>query len=444
LKRRSSASSAAAALGRPASSREFLWIVLAQAVVVGTTLAALKFLTNLLSPASYGEFALAMTLAAAMSTLIYGPLSQVGLRFASMATMHGRTDELLDWLQATYWRVVLATSCIALAGGALLASRGEWRWALLGFLASCAGFAIGAIAVVVAVLNGLRLRRPMAIVQMLDALARPLIVVLAVATIARSSEVALAAAAIAAAVVLLVSYLPCRRLVLGMGGHATSALGTQGGETLRREVTGYLKPFVVFGAASLIGLYGDRWVIQTIMGPEEVGVYAVMYQIASAPVIILLGLVNQFAYPIVFARQESADAPAGVTRKDGSYRQVLVASAVVIGLLCAGAYVFGEAVLLLLAARSFAHQHQILWILVVGVSVFHFAQQMTLLGFSARRPSVYIWPKLVHSLLLLALAFLLGGPLGMQGVALAFVVASIIYLGLVAYVNRRLAPPAAS
>jgi O-antigen/teichoic acid export membrane protein len=374
-----------------------------------------------------------------MSTLIYGPLSQVGLRFASMASMKGFTGELLDWLRMAYWRAVGATSCIALAAGALLASQGQWHWALLGFLAVCAGFAIGAIAVIAAVLNGLRLRRPMAIVQMLDAVVRPLIVVIAVATVSRTSEVALASAALAAAAVLWVSYRPCQQLILGMGSSAASATGNASAEALRREMAGYLTPFVLFGAASLIGLYGDRWVIQSFTGPEEVGVYAVMYQIASAPVIILLGLLNQFAYPIVFASQENGDASGGTAaHKDRSYRRVLTASALVIALLCAGAYAFGESVLLVFASRSFTHHHQILWILVVGVSVFHFAQQMTLLGFSARRPAVYVWPKLAHSLSLLALALVLGQRLGIQGVALAFVAASVIYLALVVHANRRL------
>jgi O-antigen/teichoic acid export membrane protein len=442
--RGSSASSATAALGRPASPREFLWIFLAQAVVVGTTLVALKLLTNLLSPASYGEFALAMTVASAMSTLIYGPLSQVGLRFASMATMQGRTGELLDWLRTIYWRAVVATGCLGLVAGAVLVSRGEWHSALLGFLATCAGFASGAIAVIVAVLNGLRLRRPMAIVQMFDALARPLIVVLAVAAISRTSEVALAAGAIAATTILLFSYRRCKELILGMGSAATGARGMASGQMLRRDMAGYLTPFVLFGAASLIGLYGDRWVIQSIAGPEEVGIYAVMYQIASAPIIILLGLLNQFAYPIVFARQANDDAAGSAAPQDKSYRLVLSASALVIGLLCAGAYLLGESVLLLFTARSYAQHHQLLWILVVGVSVFHFAQQMTLLGFSARRPSVYLWPKLAHSLSVLGLAVVLGTKLGIEGVAYAFLGASIVYLALVVQVNRRLAFPTGS
>jgi hypothetical protein len=49
-----------------------------------------------------------------------------------------------------------------------------------------------------------------------------------------------------------------------------------------------------------------------------------------------------------------------------------------------------------------------------------------------------VWPKLAHSLSLLVLAFFLGGSLGMQGVALAFAAASVIYLALVVLANRRL------
>jgi O-antigen/teichoic acid export membrane protein len=284
----------------------------------------------------------------------------------------------------------------------------------------------------------------MAIVQILDALLRPLFVVLAVATVSRSSEVAVTATALAAAGVLLVSFRPCQQLVLRAGlGDATVSIAGDA-ETLRRDMRNYLMPFVMFGAVSLIGLYGDRWVIQTVAGSEEVGIYAVMYQIASAPVVIALGLLNQFAYPIVFARQGNGRAAGSATRKDGSYQAMLAVSALVIGVLCVIAYVFGESVLLLFASRSFTDHHHLLWVLVVGVSFFHFAQQMTLLGFSARRPSVYVWPKLAHSLLLLIFGVVLGGKLGMQGVAIAFVAASIVYLALVVHANRRLTAAVAS
>jgi len=95
--------------------------------------------------------------------------------------------------------------------------------------------------------------------------------------------------------------------------------------------------------------------------------------------------------------------------------------------------------LLALASSDFTHHHNVLWILVAGLSVFHFAQQMTVLGLSVRRPSVYVWPKAAHSVVFLVLALPLGTRLGIQGVAIAFLVASITYLAMIFHANRRLA-----
>jgi glycosyltransferase involved in cell wall biosynthesis len=80
----------------------------------------------------------------------------------------------------------------------------------------------------------------------------------------------------------------------------------------------------------------------------------------------------------------------------------------------------------------------VLWILVVALSLFHLAQQMTLLGFSTKRPSVYVVPKLIHSASFLLLAVGVGVNFGLAGIASALAISSGVYFLLVYRANWRI------
>src|SRR5207249_11151425 len=67
-----------------------------------------------------------------------------------------------------------------------------------------------------------------------------------------------------------------------------------------REFCRYACPFSLWACVTLISLYADRWILQSIVGEREVGIYIALYQIANAPIALTVGILHQFVTPIIF------------------------------------------------------------------------------------------------------------------------------------------------
>jgi len=102
------------------------------------------------------------------------------------------------------------------------------------------------------------------------------------------------------------------------------------------------------------------------------------------------------------------------------------------------AYIFSERLVRLLTAGDFAEWHHVLWVIVLGLSLFQVGQMFVTKGLSRNAPGRYIGAKVVHALTFLLAAPLLGRRYGVAGVAEALCVAASAYLLTVLWVNRRL------
>ncbi len=82
----------------------------------------------------------------------------------------------------------------------------------------------------------------------------------------------------------------------------------------------------------MITLYADRWILQSLAGEREVGMYVALYQIANAPIVLTIGIINQFFVPIIF---DAAGDMRTLDQRDQSSRMVDIS--VVIGAACGAA-----------------------------------------------------------------------------------------------------------
>ena len=109
-------------LGSPRIRRpgkESFWIAAGNAAAVLGGLAGIRILTELMTPAEYGELALGVTIAVFANQIFSGPLSGGATRFYSLAVERG---ELRYYLRAVYEMslvgnvvILLLATCIAAA-----------------------------------------------------------------------------------------------------------------------------------------------------------------------------------------------------------------------------------------------------------------------------------------------------------------------------------------
>ena len=108
------------------------------------------------------------------------------------------------------------------------------------------------------------------------------------------------------------------------------------------------------------------------------------------------------------------------------------------------AYFFVEALLLFFTTPLFAAHHDLLWLIMASLAVFHIAQMLTLKGLYNNKPSLYIRPKAAQAICLFVAGIALTRCCGVYGLALALNVSAALYLIMVHWANRALLNPALS
>jgi O-antigen/teichoic acid export membrane protein len=397
--------------------------------------ASIKLLTNMMDATAYGKFALALTIAGSFNLFVYGPFGQFVTRFCTIYQKRNRLVTFIRLAFTTYSRyskyALLASFVVVVIIGVMF--HDAW-WGLVA-LACVLGITAGGTTTLIAIQTALRKRSTVALHQVAEALIRLLLAVLLIYWIGQQAQLVILSYVVATLIVTVTLF----KVVLQQTGaqrlRRQISINRDDSKDYRQKLREYMVPFVCFALFTAVGTYGDRWLLQAWYGESEVGVYAAMYQLANAPIVLLLGIANQFSHPIVFQHTaESHSSRNGVG--DILYRLVMIGSIVVLGSVTILSLVYGEVIMKTFTSESFSIQHDTLWILVSGLGLFHLGQQMTLKGFYLNKPGIYIMPKILQAASFLVVATTMLS-LGIKGIAIAFSVSAAIYLTAVVVVNRN-------
>ena len=70
--------------------------------------------------------------------------------------------------------------------------------------------------------------------------------------------------------------------------------------SLLHDINKYTTPIRLFAIFAIISQYSDRWVILANSNEALVGIYAAIYMIANAPVMLISNITSQYISPVVF------------------------------------------------------------------------------------------------------------------------------------------------
>ncbi len=204
---------------------------------------------------------------------------------------------------------------------------------------------------------------------------------------------------------------------------------------LGRELFGYGVPFVAMAALSWMGNLGDRYVLGTVLGTASVGIYAASFGLASKPILLVSGVVNQVLRPVLF---EATSA-----QQERKQRRVTAYWLLIVGTCGFGGAalfaIFGDTIAGIFLARSFRFgARSILAWVAFGYAFSTLAQAIENQLMARYRPGRLILPQLVGGLANLALALYLIPICGVVGAAQAnmgsfaiqFVVTLVMWLCL--------------
>ncbi|HIJ96095.1 MAG TPA: oligosaccharide flippase family protein [Desulfuromonadales bacterium] len=417
---------------------ELGWIMLGQALGFVGGFLGIKVLTNFMGPNGYGQLALGLSIAGVLSTYVYGPVANVVARYFVVYRERRTLEVYFSVLKKWHRQLLILLSLVAIVVTGIAVLWVGLEWALLVLFSALYGISSGINSSYLAMQSAIRQRKIVALHQGLDVWLRVGISV-ALLLLFRNSGY-----------VVLLGYL-CGTLLITVSQHCFAMKNDEirqhwYSENIKKEslyngrceFLAYATPFIFFAGFAIVSLYADRWIIQVVGGASMVGVYAAIFQIASSPVNLLFSLVNQLMVPIVFERAGAMSSQVQVRESADLLRQTVLASASASFLIIIVAIFFSNPIMRLFTNQLFAANHNILWIIILGLVLYNIGQLFCLKGMYSNQPNIYFWPKGVQALSLLLFGYLFTWHDGLVGMAWALCFSSVLYVVAVLIVNYKL------
>ena len=413
---------------------ENLWILAGSAIAIIGSLGLVRILTEYLNPTQYGELALALTVANLINQVVMcGLISGIG-RFYSIAkerhALHAyRNDAYLLLVRATMAIVAIGLILILFAH---FTSQSDW--ASLIVITIVFATITSYNSVFSDVQNAARNRSIAAANNSLDTLLKLLLSFLALHFFAVSATTVMLAYAFAAVVVLIPNQLSLRYAIPPAAAQTNRS--DPKSDIWRKQIWTYAWPFSAWGLFTWGQQASDRWALQLFSSTNEVGVFAVLFQLGYAPVIMLSGIISGFLAPIFFQRAGDAtnnERTLFVHRINWRVSSCLLAMTA-LGFLVAWPlhrYVFA----IFVSHDYREYSHLLPWFVLSG-GLFATGQMLVLKILSEIRSKILIVVKIGTALVGIGLNILGAWLGGLNGIVIAMVGFSAAYFLWMAWLSR--------
>lgn len=400
--------------------KESSWIVLGQAMAVLGSLVGIRLLTELLDPVAYGELALGMTVSTLVNLTVFGPLGAGATRFYALALEQGGLGGYLDAVR----RLVLsATGIIALMSlfvviGLLVSGRTEW----IAITAAALVFAIlgGYNSILTGIQNAARQRSIVALHQGMESWVRFLVAAGLIWWLGTTSAVAMLGYAIGTILVLASQYVFFRKIV-----HKNSIVASQRG--WHEQILKYSWPFASWGIFYWAQSASDRWALELFATTQEVGWYAVLFQLGYYPVSMATGMALQFLAPIFYQRAgDASDNRRNANVHSLSWRLTGLALGAT-GATFLVALLFHTQIFYVFVAKEYAPMSHLLPWMVLAGGTFAAGQTIALNLMSQMKTHTMIAAKIITALLGVTFNFVGAYWYGITGIVIAGVLISVLY-----------------
>lgn len=415
-------------------SREGGWIMAGQIATVVGALVLVRVLTEYLKPAEYGELALGLTIAGLVNQVITGGVAAGIGRFYAIAV---EKRDLWGYLQASrrlmgYATLSVGAIALALMAGLLVIGRSQW----LGLAAAVLVFSVlsGYNSSLSGIQNAARQRAIVALHSGMEAWLKIGLVVGVILWLGSSSTAVVIGYALSAFIVTSSQLFFLKRLMARQG----VMRGGDSQEDWSRQMWLFSWPFSAFGVFTWAQQVSDRWALESFATTQDVGQYAVVFQLGYAPIGMVTGLMMTLVGPILYQRSGAAiDHARNVSVHRIAWRITQVSLAVTAVAFISTWYLHGWLFQWLVAEAFRGVSHFLPWVVMAG-GLFAAGQMLSLKLMSEMRSRSLLQVKIGAALLGVG-ANLLGAWLyGTAGVVGGLVVFSSAYLLWMIYLAWRL------
>lgn len=415
-------------------AKEVSWIVAGQIAAVIGGLVLVRVLTEYLDPTQYGQLALGLTIAGLINQVVMGGVANGIGRFYSIAA---EKNDLPRYLHASRQLMVYGTTAVAAIALVLMAGLfwfDYFQW--MGLAAAALVFSVlnAYNQTLSSIQNSARQRGIVAFHGGLDAWLKILLAVSVMLWLGRSSTAVVMGYALSSLIVTCSQFFFLRRVV-STGGEKLSASADWG-----RQMWAYSWPFSTWGVFTWAQQVSDRWALQAFAPSQDVGLYAVVFQLGYAPIGIVAGMAVSFLGPILYQRSGSATDHARNTSVHRTAWRLTFGCLIVSTLAFVFTFVLHNWIFhLLVAAKYYSVSYLLPWMVLAG-GIFFAAQMLSLKLLSEMKSTAMTVAKIVTAILGATLNIYGASRFGLLGVVGALLAFSSIFFCWMAWLAQH--PPA--
>lgn len=412
-------------------AKEGGWIVAGQIATVLGALVLVRVLTEYLDPAQYGQLALGLTVAGLVNQVVMGGVTSGIGRFYSIAA---EKDDLPSYLLASRRLMVYASTAVVaialvLMAGLFLLGYSEW----MGLAAAALVLSVlsGYNTSLSGIQNAARQRAIVAFHGGLDAWLKILLAVGVMLWLGSSSAAVVMGYAVSSLLVTGSQFFFLRRLIHSQGEKPQATANWE------RQIWAYSWPFSTWGVFTWAQQVSDRWALQAFASTQEVGKYAVVFQLGYAPIGLATVLAMTFLGPILYQRSGIA---TDHTRNTSVHRiawRITFVSLLMTVLAFVFTLLLHEWIFHLLVDTQYhSVSHFLPWMVLAG-GVFSAGQMLALKLMSEMKSASMTVAKIVTAILGVGLNVYGASQFGLQGVVAALVAFSTIYFFWMAWLAQH-------
>jgi O-antigen/teichoic acid export membrane protein len=402
-------------------------------VGVSLTIAALgqiigvRLLTEALSPAVFGQVALAVGMSALAISVFVNPTMQALLRYYPECAQTGNEGSvqrtaLRRILRASVWALPLSLPFMVLSVVAGWYSPGVMLLLIVLVVVD------GMRTLRTAILNSCREHHRYGVWQIGEAWGRPMLAYGATVWLGIHVELVLVA--------YILTSLGLYYLLTRATGQPP--LGVPHGiideVDLLRRFESYARPLIPLGLVGWVSSMADRYMIGGLLSVGDVGMYAAAYGIASRPMLMMSSAAETAIRPVYYSAVARRDREASRKYVMAWFGIILAVGTVVCGLLA----LFHRPIAHLLLGPQFREASHLIPLIAAGYSLlalYHISARVSL---AHDAPHLVTISETIGAIAALAIGFLLIGTYGLTGAAVALPIAYGIQLIVSVYLGARI------
>lgn len=412
--------------------KEGWWIVLGQIVTVMGMLALVRVLTEYLSPDEYGQLTLGLTIAGLVNQVVMGGINNGIGRYYSISAEKG---DLWGYLRASgqllgYATIVVVIISVVLLSSLFVTNYSHW----IGLAIAVLVFSIlsGYNSALSGVQNAARQRAIVALHNGMNAWLKIAFAMGAVLWFGSDSTAVVMGYTLSALIITASQLVFLKRLMRRQGVSRSS----ESHEAWVRKMWQFSWPFSAFGIFTWAQQVSDRWALEAFATTQDVGHYAVVFQLGYAPIGMMTGLMMTFIGPILYQRSGAATDHARNASVHSIVWRITQASIAVTVAAFSFTWFLHEWLFRWLVAEAFRDvSHFLPWVVLAG-GLFAAGQMLSLKLMSEIRSRSLLQVKIVTAILGVLANVLGAWWFGIEGVLAGLVVYSSVYLLWMIYIAR--------